>query len=32
VIEEFIEKLKAGTLSMFRYEPKTAAIVPAIDA
>ena len=27
VIEEFIEKLKAGTVSMFRYDPKTAAIV-----
>jgi hypothetical protein len=26
VIEEFIEKLKAGTLSMFRYDPKKAAI------
>jgi hypothetical protein len=29
VIEEFIEKLKAGTVSVFRYDPKTAAIVPA---
>jgi hypothetical protein len=28
VIEEFIEKLKTGTLSMFRYDPKKAAIVP----
>ena len=30
VIEEFIEKLKAGTVAMFRYDPKQAAIVSAI--
>lgn len=27
VIEEFIEKLKAGTLSMYRYDPKTATMI-----
>ncbi|MFZ4595355.1 MAG: GIY-YIG nuclease family protein [Verrucomicrobiaceae bacterium] len=31
VIEEFIEKLKAGTVSVFRYDPKTATIVLARD-
>lgn len=30
VIEEFIEKLKAGTLSRFRYDPKTATIVQSM--